>query len=163
MPNCHKCGKSGLFLKVNKFGLCSLCLTQVKNDSFAAMIKYDTELSIARAPANAGDMELSLFAMKNILQPIIEYEKKGFPTFEPSAAHLLQRLEADKDNFYINCFEQDYEEMKSKVLSMKVNKAKLVRIDKFLMYLDKFKSHMDNPSLSVPIYKKVETLQKSIT
>lgn len=159
MAKCINCEKSGLFLKVNQQNLCRSCQTEIDDAITYGKIKFDTAVYCAKNPGNALDAYLNIEEMRGILRSLEKYERKGIKTISPNPSALLLEIDQKYDSYFVNCFKTEYDELEEKVLSMKVKKAKIVRIEKFVMYLDKYKTYLHDPSSIDLIYRKTEILK----
>jgi len=90
VAQCKWCGRKGIFLSINKSGLCKTCqpIVKAKVYRYGRMIRYSK--NIVNNSNEVDERVKHCRYIVNIAQEIVKYEKKGIPTFTPLPSELIR-------------------------------------------------------------------------
>lgn len=158
MAKCKYCGRSGLFLRVSKEGLCNSCQpivamdvgqrTRIINDSMALIDKskkLDTQISRC---------ELLL----EHAAELAEYEKRGIPTVKPPPSALLQEYTGRRDELILQGLAAIVEAAQAKAEVATTSKAKINQLSKALLKVREYKMKTSDPAALDALEMKLGSL-----
>lgn len=145
MAQCKWCERKGLFLRVDKNGLCKNCLpiilpdiqrrVQLINDSMSVIEhsrKFDTKLS---------RMELII----SLAEELQEYEEKGIPSLTPHPSALLIQMQEEKNNLIMEEIEILIEQVNDKISVINNQTTKINHLSKTLIKIKEYQKHLSDP------------------
>ena len=160
MATCAFCGKSGIFLTVDKAHLCSTCSPKVREGARANLKIYNDSMIYIKEPANPGEVKRCAMDIRAVLKQLIVLENKNLFSHENTMpSELLRQFEADLDQYYLDCFQRDFNELATQVANMKVKRYQVAKIEKFMELCDKYKSELKDDKALEGIISKVEKLK----
>ncbi len=147
MAQCRWCGKSGLFLRLSNNGLCEKCSPfiiadivrrgQIINES-AELIKKSKKVDVI-----SSRFDLVVEQMRHLYQ----YEQRNIPTIVPLPSAYFTSNKNSHDDYIVEGFERELNELKLQLLTIKTDKAKTSHIYKFLEKIEEYVPKIRNPTL----------------
>ncbi len=113
MAQCQSCGKRGMFLSLNRNGVCGECAMHVPRDiaNRERIIKESMmppldlvnreriikeSMALIKKTTNLDTMMSRLDLVTEHLNVLVGYEQRGIPTTIPAPSHLLAELEKSR-------------------------------------------------------------------
>ena len=161
MAKCKNCGKSGLFLSVNKSGLCNPCSVIVAMELENCMRIIKDSISIVDSTKNAATAISRINDLRFNLNKLIEYEKKGIKLLTVPAAQTLAELERDHDEMIMKAINIELTKTIQDVLELKTTKAKTKRFaDLQKRITEEYQPALKSPKALLPVIEKVSKLKE---
>jgi len=159
MATCKYCGKSGIFHRVTKNGMCPNCETFVAQDLKNRQRIYNESKNILEHTENPDIAFLHLKKVKDTLSALMLYEQKGIGIFTPPPSVLHKDIEEKLDTLIFESFERAYGALMLKTSTLKTTSAKINNLRKFVGIIDNYLPAMENHT---PLLNLRETTLQSI-
>ncbi|MEM7754281.1 MAG: hypothetical protein AAF297_01445 [Planctomycetota bacterium] len=141
MATCKYCAKSGVFFKVNRHGLCNRCHPIVAMNVSESKRIIDSSLELATDGKTVETRLSRLDLIEQHLRSMCDLERKGIPTFEPSATRMLAELPVIRVRAVLSKLEDQFELAMSKSELATTPRGKISPIAKVIEGIEQYKDH----------------------
>lgn len=146
MGQCVWCGRSGLFLAVNKDGICSNCSPFIQMDIQNRVRILNDSLKLVRETKKMETLVSRLDLVIQQSQELMKYEKKGISTTEPLPSKFYQEFAANRDLIILERLEKEYDTVVRTIeLPTFSAKKKINSYNKLLVTSAEIKLKLNNP------------------
>lgn len=157
MATCKWCGKKGLFVSVDRNGLCSSC-------GPAIMIEAKSRLKVIRESQEIINKSKKLDTVLSRIDTIIEngtallkYEKAGINILDPLPSRLIKVAESSKEEAIIEFVNQEVDKFMTKAETSATPKSQITQASKALEKIADGRKMVQSPEVFCPIERKVKT------
>jgi len=149
MAKCRFCGNHGLFLSVNKYGLCEKCASFVNLDISNRCRILTDSINIIQSTKNADTFLGRIDDAKSSLSKLIEYENMGIVITDKKPSESLSIINNGLDDEIKDCCNRIFIDTQTKAAELKTAKGKISAWEKYRTSLKKLNdSFPGNPSIS---------------
>ena len=138
MPTCKNCGKSGFFVVVSSNGLCEKCDPPFVMELQNRFRIYNDSIRLIENSENPEVVYSRIQLAIEILNFLLQYEKRGIPTFKPPPSTSLEVFRNESDNFLFDCFVRAKKKLDVKVFNQKSVSSKRNYIQNFINKIDEY-------------------------
>ena len=143
MARCKFCGRSGIFLSVNQYGLCNNCATSISYEINSTLRVIQESIELVKTSKNL-ETRLSRadVVMKLASEIVDKFESKGITVMDPPAKDLLRRYKEGRDDIIIDSLEEEYKKASTKSAVGTTAKTKTNPLSKVLIKVQDYKSQL---------------------
>lgn len=156
MAKCKYCGRGGLFLSLNQYGLCNNCATAISIEVNSKLRVIQESISLVKESKKL-DTRLSRCDLVIKLASEIEekFESKGITVMDPSAIELMKLYKDGRDEIIIDSLTSEYNKALSKAEVSTTTKTKINALSKVLLRVQDYKSHTSKAKILDPLEQKI--------
>jgi hypothetical protein len=156
MAKCKYCGRGGLFLSLNQYGLCSNCAGAISIEMNSRLRVIQESINLVKESRKL-DIRLSRcdLVIKIASEIVEKFESKGITVMDPSATELLRRYKAGRDEIIKDSFEKDYQKALAKVEVSTSPKTKTSTLSKILLKIQDYKHQTSKPDVLIPLENNI--------
>lgn len=154
MAKCKLCSRSGIFMTVSRYGLCSSC-----NSLFVMDVKrrgkiIQESLAIIKDTKNikVGISRYDLIIEQ--VRALVEYEVKGIQVMERSPRENLQMLIRERDQVIYEFLEKEYDSVALKARMAATTAAKINAFSKLILLLKEYLDKCTDKSKVIALLNK---------
>jgi len=143
MARCKFCGRSGIFLSVNQYGLCNNCATSISYEINSTLRVIQESIELVKTSKNL-ETRLSRadLVMKLASEIVDKFESKGITVMDPPAKDLLRRYKEGRDDIIKDSLDEEYKKASTKSAVGTTVKTKTNPLSKVLIKIQDYKSQL---------------------
>ena len=158
MAQCKWCGHSDESLQVTEDGFCETCSSAITMDitNRLRMIKHCKKLM-----AESEELDTQLSKSDLIVEhaeALLEYEKRGIPTIQPSPSELIRTYREGRDALILKCAERAVQNALAAAEVLTSTETKISWLSKILPKIQGYRTRADNQGFLDALEKKVINL-----
>jgi len=158
MSECKLCGKKGLFVSVNSFGLCSNCAPRVAID---VQQRVRIIIDCLRLISESKNLETRISRCDILIQhatALKQYEDKGISTLENNIlpSKLIERYSNTKDTLILEALNDEFEQLVAKSEIIKSISTIINNASKILLKVNEMKKQLNNKDKLNEVEEKVK-------
>lgn len=158
MGQCKLCGQSGLFLSVNKMGLCTTCNSAFLLEVQSRYRVYEESGQIINNSKNIDTIGSRARIIFEHLRRFYEFEKKGIDFMEPKASIMLQNLPREIDERFREVLQENIKDLLFKAKINPSPKSKITILSKGLLQIESAKKYLSNNNSLNDIQKELNAI-----
>jgi hypothetical protein len=151
VAHCKYCGRSGLFLKVTRNGLCLSCDPVVMRCIVRHVQIMDESQDLV---ANSKKLETRLGRCQTIVDQarmLLEYDRKGIPTITPSPDQIIRVFTEKADAVIVDSLEKESEAARLKSNAAATANARVNHLTRVLLRIRSFQPQLQQHGLLDPL------------
>ena len=153
MAQCKWCGKSGIFLILNKSGLCSICSSQIIAEFEQKHRLFLESNSIVEKSKNPSIIASRTEFMVSLLDSLTKYENAGIEIYNIPLKKLILDCVNDSNLKLLNMLHQTFYTSKEKIDNLKSTNAKVNATNKIFEELNLFSQYFNSRGQNFSICK----------
>ena len=143
MARCKFCGRSGIFLSVNQYGLCNNCATSISYEINSTLRVIQDSIELVKTSKNLETRLSRADVVIKLASEIVDkFESKGITVMDPSAKDLLRRYKEGRDDIIKDSLEEEYKKASTKSAVGTTAKTKTNPLSKVLIIIQDYKSQL---------------------
>lgn len=166
MGRCRYCGRSGIFLSVDKDGLCARCKPIVTMDLSQRVRHINESIELVEKSKNLSTrLSRCDFAIQELEYLRDTYERREIDVLSPSADEQIAKLRWARDECVVESVQTELEKAKLKAQAATTIKARVNAYTKALLSISEGEAQMQDPSrlasYEVEVKRAVHSIQLS--
>ncbi len=162
MAKCIWCGASGLFLSVDKNGLCRRCQTIIYSDIQQRLRIIEDSQKLIEKSKNFNTIIGRVDTFLEQVQELKKYEEKGITTLEPPPSELEEKIYVLKEEIIFENIVEEIDKIMSKAKLALTPKTKMSGANKALITINERKGEVQEEDKINKIEEKEKEIKKFI-
>lgn len=115
MAQCKNCGRKGLFLSVNRIGVCSACSPLIRMQIEIAQKQINESVEIIRKSKKAETVISRYDFLIQVAERLLELEKKGINPFSMSSSQMIEEFKKGREKIVVAALRDELDSATKKV------------------------------------------------
>jgi restriction system protein len=158
MSKCLWCNKSGLFMQVDKNGLCIKCHNIVIDEVKQRYRIINKSLNSVRTSTTFKTQLNHIEIVIQQAKQLLRYESKGITTTEPEPSKFIEIGKSDREKLIIHYIDSEIEKVISKSELASSPKVVVNAINACLIKIRETKSLLENPNIIAEREERIKNL-----
>jgi hypothetical protein len=159
---CKNCGNKGIFLSVNRDGLCKSCEPIVVNDIQQHARIINDSMKLVEESKNIKTKLSRCDLLIQHAKRIQEYENRGIPTIDPLPSELVDEYTSERDQIIVIGLKEEVKKALAKADLAVTITSKINNANKALLQIQEYKPELINPDLINDLENKVKKYVQEI-
>lgn len=163
MATCKNCDRNGLFLSVNKYGLCSTCNNQISTESKLYLQSMNDCLKRSETTTKLLDRVRFCDRGIHIAENLLKYEKLGIPTTTVPPSEIINIFNEKKITYIKEGLREEARLAAEKSKLAVTTNGKITTLSKVILKINEFREDMkddrDLELLESGLKKEIQEIQ----